>query len=103
VRDWTADDPEVFSVHIVHDVIRTIVQATQLHATLPHAGEERVVNLLIFADDVSFRLIKPDIVERAQILSACKTFFLIELQPLFEALCVVGREIKSPVLLDERR
>ena len=87
VRDRTADDSEVFPVHIVDDVIRAIVQAAQLHVAFPVSSKERVVHLLVLADDVGFGQIKANIVERAQILAMGETLFLIKLKPLFEELC----------------
>jgi hypothetical protein len=49
---------------------------------------------------VGFGQIKTNIVERAQILTPVKTLFLIERQPLWEALFAVGRKVETAVLLD---
>ncbi len=88
-------------VHIVDDVIRTIVRAAQLQgAFLPVSSKKRVVHLLVLADDVGFGRSKPNIVERAQRLTAGKTLLLIKLQPLLEALFVVWREVETAMLLD---
>ncbi|HEX3471044.1 MAG TPA: hypothetical protein VHT28_07645 [Silvibacterium sp.] len=100
MRDRTADDSEVFPVHIVDDVIRAIVQGAQLQGAFPVSSKECVVHLLVLADDVGFGQIKTNIVERAQILTPVKTLFLIERQPLWEALFAVGRKVETAVLLD---
>src|SRR5215469_16363012 len=103
MRNRPANDPEVFSFHVVDDVIRAIVQAAQLQGAIPLASKERVVHLLILADDVGFRPIKTNIVERTQILPTGKTLLLIKLQPLLEALRMFGRKIETAMFIDQRR
>ena len=65
MRNRTVNDSEVFPVHIIDNVIRAIVQASQFQPTLPIRRVERVIHLLIFADHVRFRQIETNIVERA--------------------------------------
>ena len=103
MRDWAANGSEVFPVDIVHDVVRAIVEATQLYAAFPSCGVESVIHLLVLADDVGFGQIETNVVERAQILTAGKTLLLIKLQPLLETLFVVGREIETAMFLDQGR
>jgi hypothetical protein len=83
VRDRPPNNPEVFPFHVVEDVNARSVQVAQLQGAIPVSSEKRVVHLLVLADDVSFRQIKTNIVERAQILTTGNTFLLVKLQPTF--------------------
>ena len=81
VRDRTVNDPEVFPVHVIDDVIRAIVQAAQLQRAFPIRGIKRVVHLLVFADDMRFGQIETDVIQRSQILTAREILLLIKLEP----------------------
>ena len=103
VRDWTLYDAEVFSVHVIDDVIRALVQAAQLERALPIRGIKRVVHFFVFADDVRFGQIETDVVERAEILAAGEIFLLIQLQPFREAFLALGCKVEPSVFFDQRR
>src|SRR5579863_686589 len=61
------DDSEVFVVHIIDDVVGAVLQPAQLDRAAPVVGEKRIVQLFVFADDVSLGAIKADIVKFSEI------------------------------------
>lgn len=87
MRDRTANDSEVFLVHIIDHVTGAIVQAAQLQSAFPVSSKERVVRLLVLADDLDFGQIKTNIVEGREDLIA-QAWLTFALQKRSSAVCM---------------
>src|SRR5580658_8594161 len=61
-------------------------------------GEKCVIHFATFADRVSLRAIKADVVKFSEILSSREHFLFVNLQPLFKHFLALGCEVGRAVL-----
>jgi hypothetical protein len=61
---------EIFVVHIIDDAIRPVLQTAKLNLSAPMTCEERIVDFLAFADNMSLRTIESYVVKTSEILAS---------------------------------
>ena len=67
---WAMHPSQVFVVHIIDDAIGEVLQTAKFNRSAPKAGEERLVKLLVFADNMNLGKIESYIVETSEMLTA---------------------------------
>src|ERR1022692_119408 len=100
---WAVHFAEIFVVHIIDDAISAVFEATQFNRPAPSRSEERIVEFLVFADDMSFRMIEPDVVKISEILASRQHLVFIDKQPLLKYLLALRRQVRLVVLLHKVR
>jgi hypothetical protein len=60
---------QVLVVYVIDDAIGAVLQTAKFNRSRPMAGEEGIVKLLVFTDNMSLGKIEPYVVKISQILT----------------------------------